>query len=550
MKRESQNTLSLWQQEGINLIPQNFAVFHSLLLQAKTLVKRRKYEDGTVCAEMAAKFACGQPCGLFVSWELEQVLLEIGKHAIKQNSYLKKEAVISKSNRPKNILHVCTSVMSIGGHSRMLWRWMQQDQESIHSLALTKQESQEIPQILQDCVSKSDGKIYVLNQESDNIISRATKLREIAATADLVILHVYNQDVIPMIAFANKEQSPPVVFVDYADHLFWLGVSISDLVVNLRESGMRLSQKRRGVEAQRNVLLPTIVDPTYRELSRAEAKQKLGIAEDTIVLLSIARSVKYSRAVNGMTYADAHIPILQQYQNACLLVVGANNPGDWSTAIEQTQGRIKAITETQNTAIYYQAADIYVDSFPFVSITSLLEAGSYGVPLVSRYPYSSDAAEILGADMPGLTGNLIRVRNVEEYTDVLSHLIADETYRLTLGEATRNKISQAHWPENWRSFLENVYTVATTVKPITDTLAAKDQMFLGEPDVFLPNVHGWYFDFTLAIQPFLTFIPFTKRLYYWYKLVRKHGLQNRLSLLLPNWLYSFYQSFKLNYFKP
>lgn len=546
METTSPDTLSLWREEGSRLIPQNFKFFRTLIAQAKTLVEREKYDEAAVYAERAASFACGQPCGFFVSFELEQVLLKIGKQAIKSSNYQRQNLWVSQSNRPKNILHVCTSVMSIGGHSRMLWRWMQQDQESIHSLALTKQESQEIPQILQDCVSKSYGKIYVLNQESDNIISKATKLREIAATADLVILHVYNQDVIPMIAFANKEQSPPVVFVDYADHLFWLGVSISDVVVNLRESGMRLSQKRRGVEAQRNVLLPTIVDPTYRELSRAEAKQKLGIAEDTIVLLSIARSVKYSRAVNGMTYADAHIPILQKYQNACLLVVGANNPGDWSTAIEQTQGRIKAIAETQNTAIYYQAADIYVDSFPFVSITSLLEAGSYGIPLVSRYPYSSDAAEILGADMPGLTGNLIRVRNLEEYTDVLSQLIEDETHRLALGEASKNKISQAHWPENWRLFLENVYTVATKVKPVTVTLAAKDQMFLGEPDVFLTNVHGWYFDFTLAIQPFLTFIPFTQRLYYWYKLVKKHGLQNRLSLLLPNWFYSFYQGLKIS----
>jgi glycosyltransferase involved in cell wall biosynthesis len=310
---------------------------------------------------------------------------------------------------------------------------------------------------------------------------------------------------------------------------------------------MRLSQKRRGIEAQRNVLLPTIVDPTYRELSRAEAKQKLGIAEDTIVLLSIARSVKYSRAVNGMSYADAHIPILEKYQNACLLVVGANNPGDWSTAIEQTQGRIKAIAETQNTAIYYQAADIYVDSFPFVSITSLLEAGSYGVPLVSRYPYASDAAEILGADMPGLTGNLIRVRNLEEYTDVLSQLIEDEEYRLALGEATKNKISEKHWPNNWRSALENVYTVASKIQPVTVSYSPKDQMFLDEPDVFLPNVHGWYFDFTLAIQPFLTSLPFAQRLHYWYKLVKKHGVQNRLSLLLPNWVYSFYHGLKLSF---
>ncbi|MEA5566115.1 glycosyltransferase [Anabaena sp. UHCC 0399] len=545
METISQDTLSLWREEGSHLIPQNFGVFRSLVVQAKTLVKRRKYEEAAVCGEMAAWFACGQPCGLFVSFELEQILLEIGKQSIEHNSYLRKDSSISKSNKPKNILHVCTSVMSIGGLSKMLWRWIQQDTESIHSLALTKQESNEIPQILKESVNQSHGKMYVLNKEVNGIIPRAKKLREIAATADLVVLHVYNQDVIPMIAFANKDQSPPVIFVDYADHLFWLGASTSDVVANLRESGMHLSQQRRGIKPQRSVLLPTVIEPIYRKLSRAEAKRKLGFEENAIVLLSIARSVKYSRSVNGISFADAHIPVLEKYKNACLLVVGANHQDDWLEAIEQTQGRIKAIAETENTAIYYQAADIYVDSFPFVSITSLLEAGSYGVPLVSRYPYSSDSSAILGADMPGLTGNLIRVRNLEEYTDALSRLIEDEEYRLSLGEATKNKIAQTHWASNWQPALENLYLRATTLPRITPSLVSQDKMFLSEPDVFLPSVYGWYSDFILAIQPYLKFIPLTQRLYYWYRLVKKHGLRNRISLLLPSWFYLSYQDRKI-----
>jgi len=544
MQTTSQDTLSLWREEGSRVIPQHFEMFRSLVAQAAALVESGRYIEAAVYGEIAAWFACAQPCGLYVSLELEQVLLKIGKQAIKFNSYQKHNTSKSQSHRPKNILHVCTSVMSIGGHSKMLWRWIQQDTESTHSIALTNHQSSEIPHILKDSVSQSQGKIYILNHVSD-LIARAKKLREIAATADVVVLHVYNHDVIPMIAFANKEQSPAIILLDHADHLFWLGASITDVVANLRESGMRLSQQRRGIDAQRNLLLPTIVEPTYRKLSRTEAKRQLGIAEDTIVLLSIARSIKYSKTINGINFADAHVPILEKYKNACLLVVGVNNSDNWATAIEQTQGRIKAIAETENTAIYYQAADIYVDSFPFVSITSLLEAGSYGVPLVSRYPYSSDAAEILGADMPGLTGNLIRVRNLEEYTATLSHLIDNEEFRLSLGEATKNKIAQIHWPENWQSALEDLYIRATSLPPITSTLNPKDKIFLGEPDVFLPIVHGSYFDLTQAIQPYLKFIPFTQRVNYWYKLVKKYGLRNRISLLLPSWFYTLYHNWKV-----
>ncbi|MBD2501517.1 glycosyltransferase [Anabaena azotica] len=536
-----QDTISLWREESLRLIPQNFEVFQNLVARAENLVQRRKYDEAAVYAGIAAWFACAQPCGLFVSSQLEQVLLTIGQKAIR-SSYQTQN--LSPSQKPRKILHVCTSVVSIGGLPKMLCRWIQQDKESHHSVALTNQDFNKIPQILKDSVNESEGKIYILNRLANGIVDRAKKLREIATKADLVILHIHNQDVIPIIAFANKEQSPPVLFVDHADHLFWLGAGISDVVVNLRESGMRLSQQRRGIEAKRNVLLPTIVEPTYRKFSRSQAKQQLGIEDNSIVLLSIARAIKYSKTVNGINFADVHLPILQKYKNAYLLVVGANNQEDWATAINQTQGRIKAIAETENTAIYYQAADIYVDSFPFVSITSLLEAGSYGVPLVTRYPYSSEASEILGADMPGLTGNLIRVGNIEEYTACLTQLIENEEYRLSLGEATKNKIAQTHWPANWQLALENLYAQATIIPRLSERSPLKDQMFLGEPDLFLPQVHGWKFDLDLAIQPYLTSMPFTQRLYHWWQLAKKYGFNNRLSLLLPSWLYSYYQKLK------
>ena len=124
MTTTSPDTVSLWREEGSRLIPENFKFFRTLLAQAKALVEREKYEEAAVCGEMAASFACGQPCGFFVSFELEHILLKIGKQAIKSHSYQKQNLLAAKSNRPKNILHVCTSVMSIGGHSRMLWRWI------------------------------------------------------------------------------------------------------------------------------------------------------------------------------------------------------------------------------------------------------------------------------------------------------------------------------------------------------------------------------------------------------------------------------------------
>ncbi|BAZ68248.1 MAG: glycosyltransferase [Pelatocladus maniniholoensis HA4357-MV3] len=533
------DTLSVWKEEGTRLIQPRIDVFRSLIDQTKNLVEKHQYDAAAVYAEIAACYTLYQHCGIFVSTELEHILLTIGQKAIQQSNSINKNILLPKN--PKNILHVATVVGSIGGHSRMIWRWIQQDADRSHSLVLTRQDQKEVPKIMKEAVANSQGKIYSLRDSIGHLVSRAKQLRQIAASADLVVLHTSCEDVIPIIAFANKEQSPPIILLNHADHFFWLGVSISDIVANLRESGMYLSQERRGVEAKRNVILPIILPPIHRTLTRIEAKNKLGIDENNILLLSIARSLKY-RSMDGVNFAEAHIPLLERHKQAILVVIGPGVREDWSQAIQQAQGRIIVLEEREDTSTFYQAADIYVDSFPFISNTSLLEAGSYGIPLVSRYPFDSDLCSILGADMPGLSGNLMRVKDIEEYTAVLSHLIEDEAFRLSIGEATRKKIAEIH-RENWQQALENLYSLAIHVPRVTLSSVSVDEQFLGEPDVFFPYFFEHKnFDIDWLFHTRFGIMPIDERLHLWIRFVRKYGFSrftrfSWLSTLFPEWMY-------------
>jgi glycosyltransferase involved in cell wall biosynthesis len=538
------DTLSLWREEGSVLIQQNFEEFRSLVAQAKDFMERGQYDAAAIYAEIAAFYAVGKHCGLFVSPELESILSEIGQKVIPISFSSGQSPSLHKT--PKHILHVATSAKSIGGLSRMIWRWIRQDTERSHSVVITRQDAAEIPLLLREAVNNSHGQIYVLNENIGDfeLIAQAKRLREIAATADLVVLHIYNFDVVPLIAFANKEQSPPILFLDHADHLFWLGAAISDVVISLRESGMRLAQKRRGIDPDQSVLLPIILEPIQRVLSRIEAKQQLGIPEESILLLSVARAIKY-KTIDGVSFADAHVPLLKNNERVFLIIVGPGTTEDYSSAIQQTERRIIVYPEREDTAVFYQAADIYVDSFPFISTTSLLEAGSYGTPLVTRFPYS-DASTVLGADMPGLTGNLIRTRDLEEYRKKLSHLIEDEEFRLSLGEATRKKIVETHTESYWQKSLQEVYAHSTKHREILIT-APRDQIFIGEPDVFIHRIHGWddnYFDW--VIQARLSMLPMAHRLRLWLGLVKKHGLRHRIMLLMPKWLQSMYGSLRMS----
>jgi glycosyltransferase involved in cell wall biosynthesis len=541
------DTLNSWREEGLRRILQNQKEFRILCEKANDFMSRSNYLAAAVYGEMAAYYATAEHCGFFVSQELEKILITVGQQALANDS--KPRRKVFEQTKPKRVLHVLTSVRGVGGHTKMLCRWIQQDTGRNHSVIVTRQElSDEIPQNLRTVVNNSQGKICVLNQKAGDLISWARRLQSISQKFDLVVLHIHNYDVIPIIAFANKEKSPTIIFLDHADHKFWLGAGISDIVVNLRESGMNLSQTRRGIELSRNFLLPTLVEPTERKLSREQAKRQLNISKDSILLVSIARSVKF-RTIDGTSFIEAHVPLLEKYKKTFLLVVGPGEREDWSTVILQSEGRIKVFSETEKTAIFYQAADIYIDSFPFVSNTSLLEAGSYGIPLVSRFPYS-DMSAILGADMPGFTGKLIWARNSKDYTEVLSNLIEDMEFRESLGEATKKKIAEMHFGENWQNNLESIYSKALAISKSNSHGApdCKDQIFLGEPDVFLPIIHGNQddkFNHDWLYQVNMGAMPLFERWYQWKRLRVEKSLALGFMSLLPEWLYINYSRLKI-----
>lgn len=522
--------------ESRSEIQRSYAEFRNILMHAQKFAKHGKHNMAAIYAELAALYAQHHHGGLFASPELERILLDIGRTIVPIGT--PRRAGSSRPREPKKILHVATVVGSVGGLSRMIWRWIEQDAERCHSLALTRQVRADVPRFLKNAVKTSGGKLFRLNETVGSVVSWAKRLRSIAADADLVVLHTHNQDVTPIIAFANQDLSPPVMRVDHADHLFWLGVGIADIAVSLRQSGMRLAEQRRGIATERNVLLPIIVDPARRVLSRAEAKRKLGISEDSIMLLSVARGVKY-RNFGGVSYADAHVPALQHNENAILVVIGAGTRDDWSAAVRLTNGRIIAHAEVEDAAIYREAADIYVDSFPFVSNTSLLEAGSYALPLVSYFPHSA-ASAILGADTPGLTGNLIRPPTLEAYTAVLSRLIDDEQYRLSVGEATKLTITETNMAHHWQSRLNEIYELAAVVPKVRIPSTVMDKALFGEPDIFISDIYGGTYPFSYLVRFQLRIMPTFDRLKHYLSLLRSEEIRQFGGIeplhLLPEWL--------------
>ncbi len=314
-----------------------------------------------------------------------------------------------------------------------------------------------LPESIRDAVAQRGGTVQILDHRRGGLFERAQRLRDAAQAADLVVLHIHPFDIVPQLAFATPTR-PPVVFLDHADHGFWLGTRITDVMASMREAGRRLMIERRGIAPERIALLPTILDDGHRCVSRQEAKRRIGVPEDCVLLVSVARGRKYV-TLGGTSFADLHLRTLLEHPSAVLLVVGSGAREDWSEAIQRSQGRIVSLPEHDDPRLFFEAADIYVDSFPFVSITSTLEAAILGTPAVSLFPFGRDRL-CSAAICQGLDGLLVTCDSRGAYHEALSRLITDEPHRRELGAALQGQIAANHLQGAWLDMLEALYRQA------------------------------------------------------------------------------------------
>jgi hypothetical protein len=511
-------------------IDRSFSTLQRLLDISQAFLREGRDALAAASAEIAALYASYNHPGEFTSPRLETILRAIGHRAI--DPAPASSVRRPDGERPMRVLQVMTAAKDVGGDTRFVWRWMQRDTERCHSVALTWQSYFDVPAPLSQAVAERHGQVHVLDAGGRNAIERARALRELAQTFDVVFLHLYVEDVVPVIAFADRRGLPPIIFVVQADHQFWTGASVCDGFVHLRESGRLLSAQRRGIEPARMAELPIPLEPNTRVASRAAAKKALDLPEDAVVLLSIARAIKYQPIGSQPSFLDVMIPIIREQRNAVLLAVGPADTGEWATASEMTGGRIRAMGQRSDTQLFYEAADIYLDSFPFTSNTSLLEAGSFGLPLVSYFPYSAES-EVLGPGAPGLDRSLVLSRTLEDYNAGLTSLIDRADVRRRTGECTRNDIDRLHIRDGWNEALEAMYRTTLAMAPRATLTHRDDSSQGGELDVLLNQYYSRHFRLGWVIGWYARQLPYWSRLMLLARMMSVDRSFN-FSMLLPD----------------
>ena len=436
--------------------------FHALLKSAHAAWAQRKPDIAAGLAQHAAHFAWFNGIGQMVSRELEDLMLEIGLEHLPPEPMPPARPEATPS--PQKVLHILTTAYGIGGHTRLARRWIEHDAGRTHSLALTQQGPLPTPENLLQTVGASGGDFCACTGGDTDYLERARQLRQAAEQHDLIVLHTHPHDVVPLIALAGLSPSIPVLFLNHVSYVFWLGASISNQIVNLAQGCIDFSVRRRGLPRENcEALLPIPLDLPQAGKSRADIRRQHGIADEDILLFSSGSAQKYT-PVDGVDFRTFVRAALTKSPHVHLCIAGPQLTDYWQALADEAPGRVHPLGLVDETIhnSYYHAADIYLDSLPLGSGTSVLEAASIGLPILVFAPPDWQAAN-LGFEQDHIPRNLHFFETQADYEARLESLIASSEQRRFFGNAVCALVRRAGMGPLWTRLLEDAYARGATV---------------------------------------------------------------------------------------
>jgi glycosyltransferase involved in cell wall biosynthesis len=402
-----------------------------------------EYENALRLITLGADWSWFNHTGMFASPTFENLLRTIGTRLVPDPHHPPIEG------EQRRVLHVLTQAYPTGGHTRLAWRWMALDESSEHSVLLTSQYDLDVPSRL---TSACDGRLYSLGN-----LSQVEKIQSVASHLedyDLIVLHIHPFDAVAVAACAGVANRSRTLLVNHADHVFWLGLSAADQIVNLRPASEWIARDRRTGSTDQFVRLALPLDqPNVSPEVGRELRSSLGIAEDEPVVATIAEPYKFASS-DGLDFRDLVGRLFARIPSAHLIAVGPSQDSHgWGGLQREFPTRVHLLGTTPEYASTLAAADVYLDSFPFSSITSMLEAALHGVPVVTMAEATRGP---LNFDDYRLTPDTIT--SPAEWLEQVERWCRDLTQAAAAGSEMHQAVSSVHGKEAWIEQVDALYT--------------------------------------------------------------------------------------------
>jgi len=412
----------------------------------------------------AAETAWFNVTGDRTSSRLEELLLNVGAAIGKWPERSRRASARSR------VLHVLTEAYATGGHTRIVTNWIDGQMGVRHDVLLTRQRVS-VPQNLERSVAATGGEITMVGGQ---LIDRVQECRDLAAAADLVVLHIHPYDVIAVAALVAEGRTTPTVLVDHADHVFWVGAWAVDRVLSLRQTGRVECARRRGIDEDRVRLLPIPLEPTTPWSAPAVRERRMLVVTSPYKCIPLA----------GESLPHMLDRYLTEDGQASVAVAGVSD-GDtaWKPVKAKHGSRVELLGVVEDLSDLRRRASVHLDSFPLASSTAWLESALAGLPVVSYRPH-----DIAGSVLAGDTASdsvLIIAKTIDEWCRaVRGTLDGTDPDRGAIVAASVRAVHVGEWTPALQAALEGVEALPLRARAVTMGPSA-----LQPADAHLAHIH-------------------------------------------------------------
>jgi glycosyltransferase involved in cell wall biosynthesis len=208
-----------------------------------------------------------------------------------------------------------------------------------------------------------------------------------------------------------------------------------------------------GVKQENVILLPNAIPDKELELSKLQAREKLGIHENEFIVLFIGRlriQKSVDTLINSAVYLKKNIPALK------ILLVGEGHLKEELELLTTKLG-VEKVVEFKGVTLspdnYLRASDVFVLPSVFEGLpTVLLEAFRAAVPVV--------ASDIDGSNdliKSGQNGLLFKVKDSHDLAEQIIKLYTNSNYASTIAANGNQNFKDKYTIEKYVETLENTY---------------------------------------------------------------------------------------------
>jgi hypothetical protein len=358
--------------------------YEDLKLLAARHMERGRLESALDYLYVAATYAARVNVGIFCDPDIEQMLAEIGRVIL--GGVDGSGAVVGALGNIRRVGHITSFASDVGGHTATLRQWTDILKDLVETQFLYVTNVSNRPKRHSSIGAFEQSGVIVREFQCegsyvDRIKNLVGLLRQ--DKLDLLVSYVSLNDVIAVSALAALDDRPFVAFYNHADHLFWLGRDILDLLIEFRSTSTEYSARYRGIDN------PFVIPLTTNVSARPTLKSEFGVPSHATLSISVG-NVYRLRGDPDMNLVRVIGRILESFPDHYhLLVTDVSAEEILGETVSASVGERFIVTgPLVDLSPVYGAGDFLIETIPLPGGTVKIEAMACELPVVGfENPY-------------------------------------------------------------------------------------------------------------------------------------------------------------------